>query len=161
MFPTRRCYTYQKYIQTIISLNPSASNAKAVQTGTRKNQCKGYYCGTSGCSQDNLWTPLRRLLVTCQRYIPLVYSLHDPRGLTSLRIRLLHNLSVPTIVSLQPPVYKVPSHQLLRAIIPRIQQIRLNTRPSAALFKQLILVLETVREVVPCARWHGLLVIFI
>ena len=26
-------------------------------------------------------------------HVPVVYSLHDPRGLTSLRIRLLHNLS--------------------------------------------------------------------
>ena len=70
--------------------------------------CKGYYCGTSGRPQGSPRTPLGRPSVTCRRHVPLVYSLHDPRGLTSLRIRLLHNLSVPTIVSLQPLVYKVP-----------------------------------------------------
>ena len=69
---------------------------------------KGYYCGTSGRPQGNPRTPLRRPSVMYQRHVPLVYSLYDPRGLTSLRIRLLYNLSVPIIVSLQPPVYKVP-----------------------------------------------------
>jgi len=32
--------------------------------------------------------PLGWLPVTCRRHVPVVYSLHDPRGLTSLRICL-------------------------------------------------------------------------
>src|ERR1700729_1355364 len=55
---------------------------------------------TSGCPQDNPQTPLRWSPVTCRRHVPIVYSLHDPRGLTSSRIRLLTNLSCSTIVSL-------------------------------------------------------------
>src|ERR1700722_7202177 len=45
---------------------------------------------TSGCPQDNPRTPLGRPSVTCRRHVPVVYSLHDPRGLTSSRIRLSH-----------------------------------------------------------------------
>ena len=45
---------------------------------------------TSGCLQDNLRTPLGWSPVTCRRHVPIVYSLHDPRGLTSSRIRLSH-----------------------------------------------------------------------
>jgi len=45
---------------------------------------------TSSCPQDNLRTPLGWSPVTCRRHVPVVYSLHNPKGLTFLRIRLSH-----------------------------------------------------------------------
>ena len=45
------------------------------------------------CPHGNPRIPLRWSSVTCRGHMPLVYSLLDPRGLTSLRIRLLYNLS--------------------------------------------------------------------
>ena len=46
--------------------------------------CKGYYCGHLGLSSGQpLDTPRASV-----GHVPVVYSLHDPRGLTSSRIRL-------------------------------------------------------------------------
>jgi len=53
---------------------------------------------TSGCPQDNPQTPLGRSPVTRQRHVPVVYSLQDPRGLTSSRIRLSLSLSHQSIL---------------------------------------------------------------
>lgn len=51
--------------------------------------CKGYYHGHLGKpSGQPSGSP--RMVVG---HVPVVYSLLDPRGLISLRIRLLHNLS--------------------------------------------------------------------
>ena len=43
---------------------------------------------TLGSPQGSPQTPLRQLPVIYQRHVPVVYSLYDPRGLTSLRICL-------------------------------------------------------------------------
>src|ERR1700726_4533959 len=59
-------------------------------TNLKSNPVRDIIAVTSGCPQDNPRTPLRRPSVTCQRHVPVVYSLHDPRGLTSSRIRLSH-----------------------------------------------------------------------
>ena len=61
---------------------------------------------TLGSSQGSPRTPLGWLPVTCRRYVPVVYSLHDPRGLTSLRICLSHQSILFHVYALQPPAYK-------------------------------------------------------
>ena len=63
---------------------------------------------TLGSPQGSPWTPFRWLPVTCQRHVPIVYSLHDPKGLTSLRICLSHQSILFHIHALQPPAYKSP-----------------------------------------------------
>ena len=63
---------------------------------------------TLGSPQGSPQTPLGWLLVTCQRHVPVVYSLHDPRGLTSLRICLSHQSILFHVHALQPPAYKSP-----------------------------------------------------
>ena len=45
---------------------------------------------TLGSPQGSPRIPLGWLPVTCRRHVPVVYSLYDPRGLTSLRICLSH-----------------------------------------------------------------------
>ena len=56
-------------------------------------------------------TPLRWLPVMYQRYIPVVYSLHNPRGLTSSRIRLSYQSILFHVYALQPPAYKSPHNR--------------------------------------------------
>ena len=45
---------------------------------------------TSGSPQGSPQTPLGWLPVTCQRHVPIVYSLYNSRGLTSSKIHLSH-----------------------------------------------------------------------
>jgi len=54
------------------------------------SSCKGYYCGHLELPSGQPRAPLGWSPVTCRRHVPVVYSLHDPRGLTSSRIRLSH-----------------------------------------------------------------------
>ena len=49
-------------------------------------KCKGYYCGYLGLPSGQ--PPDAPRMVA--GHVPVVYSLHDPRGLTSSRIRLSH-----------------------------------------------------------------------
>ena len=63
---------------------------------------------TLGSPQGSPQTPLRWLLVMYQRHIPIVYSLHNSRGLTSLRIYLSYQFILFHIHALQPPAYKSP-----------------------------------------------------
>ena len=72
---------------------------------------------TSGSPQGSPRIPLRWLPVTCQRHVPVVYSLHDPRGLTSLRIRLSHQSILFHVHALQPPACKSPYTNRLSSII--------------------------------------------
>ena len=67
---------------------------------------------TSGSPQGSPRTPLGWLPVTCRRHMPVVYSLHDPRGLTSSRIRLSYQSILFHVYALQPPAYKSPHKQL-------------------------------------------------
>ena len=63
---------------------------------------------TLGSPQGSLWTPLGWLPVMCWRYVLVVYSLHDPRGLISLRICLSLQSILFYVYALQPSAYKSP-----------------------------------------------------
>ena len=63
---------------------------------------------TSGSPQGSPQTPLRQLPVTCQRHVPIVYSLYNSRGLTSSKICLFYQSILFHIYALQAPTYKSP-----------------------------------------------------
>ena len=71
---------------------------------------------TLGSPQGSPWTPLGWLPVTCRRHVPVVYSLHNPRGLTSSRIRLSHQSILFHVHALQPPAYKSPHTKWLQEL---------------------------------------------
>ena len=63
---------------------------------------------TLGSPQGSPQIPFGWLPVTCRRHVPIVYSLHDPRGLTSLRICLSYQSILFHVYALQPSAYKFP-----------------------------------------------------
>ena len=63
---------------------------------------------TLGSPQGSPQTPLRWLPVTYQRHVPIVYSLHNPRGFTFLRIYLSHQSILFHVYVLQLSAYKSP-----------------------------------------------------
>ena len=63
---------------------------------------------TLGSPQGSPQTPLGWLPVMYRRHVPIVYSLHNPRGLTSSRICLSHQSILFHVHALQPPAYKSP-----------------------------------------------------
>ena len=69
-----------------------------------------------GSPQGSPRTPLRWLPVMYQRHVPVVYSLHDPKGLTSLRIYLSYQSILFHVYALQPPAYKSPHNCCARYI---------------------------------------------
>jgi len=74
---------------------------------------------TSGCPQDNLRTPLGWSPVTCLRHVPVVYSLYNPKGLTSSRIHLFYQSILFQLCPYNPLSIKSPHIQILPILFRR------------------------------------------
>ena len=77
-------------VYTVQVINPDKKYIKLLNKRIQWQIVRDIIAVTLGSPQGSPQTPLGWLLVTCRRHMPVVYSLHDPRGLISLKICLFY-----------------------------------------------------------------------